>query len=234
MIKGLTRQEVMERKKAGQTNFLDDNISKSKKQIIREHVLTYFNFLNLFLAIIIFLTGQYKNMAFLGVIFTNTFIGIYQEFKVKKIIDKLSIVTQSHIKVLREKQELLNTDELVLDDIVYLEAGNQIPADSSVLESHHLEVNESLLTGEADAVIKDRGDEVLAGSYVISGSAIVQVIRTGKDNYSSHIVLEAKKGNRITSEMKNTIEKIIKILSIIIIPIGLLLFRAQYYVNDNL
>ncbi|WP_314795149.1 HAD-IC family P-type ATPase [Eggerthia catenaformis] len=234
MIKGLTRQEVMERKKAGQTNFLDDNISKSKKQIIREHTLTYFNFLNLFLAIIIFLTGQYKNMAFLGVIFTNTFIGIYQEFKVKKIIDKLSIVTQSHIKVLREKQELLNTDELVLDDIVYLEAGNQIPADSSVLESHHLEVNESLLTGEADAVIKDRGDEVLAGSYVISGSAIVQVIRTGKDNYSSHIVLEAKKGNRITSEMKNTIEKIIKILSIIIIPIGLLLFRAQYYVNDNL
>lgn len=231
---GLTAQEVEERVSAGKVNISQDNISKTKKQIILEHTLTYFNFLNLFLACIILSTGRWTNLTFMGVIFVNAFVGIYQEFKVKKIIDQLTVVTVKRVKVIRNQQEVdIPTEELVLDDVVYLESGNQIGSDCVVLESYGMEVNESMLTGESKPVKKHIGDELMSGSFVVAGSAYGQVIRVGSDNYSTQLVHKAKHKNKASSEMKDAIEKVIKILSFVIVPVGIVLFLSQLTANPH-
>lgn len=231
---GLTAQEVEERVSAGKVNISQDNISKTKKQIILEHTLTYFNFLNLFLACIILSTGRWTNLTFMGVIFVNAFVGIYQEFKVKKIIDQLTVVTVKRVKVIRNHQEVdIPTEELVLDDVVYLESGNQIGSDCVVLESYGMEVNESMLTGESKPVKKRIGDELMSGSFVVAGSAYGQVIRVGSDNYSTQLVHKAKHKNKASSEMKDAIEKVIKILSFVIVPVGIVLFLSQLTANPH-
>lgn len=231
---GLTAQEVEERVSAGKVNISQDNISKTKKQIILEHTLTYFNFLNLFLACIILSTGRWTNLTFMGVIFVNAFVGIYQEFKVKKIIDQLTVVTVKRVKVIRNQQEVdIPTEELVLDDVVYLESGNQIGSDCVVLESYGMEVNESMLTGESKPVKKRIGDELMSGSFVVAGSAYGQVIRVGSDNYSTQLVHKAKHKNKASSEMKDAIEKVIKILSFVIVPVGIVLFLSQLTANPH-
>lgn len=231
---GLTAQEVEERVSAGKVNISQDNISKTKKQIILEHTLTYFNFLNLFLACIILSTGRWTNLTFMGVIFVNAFVGIYQEFKVKKIIDQLTVVTVKRVKVIRNQQEVdIPTEELVLDDVVYLESGNQIGSDCVVLESYGMEVNESMLTGESKPVKKHVGDELMSGSFVVAGSAYGQVIRVGSDNYSTQLVHKAKHKNKASSEMKDAIEKVIKILSFVIVPVGIVLFLSQLTANPH-
>ncbi len=225
---GLTYEEVIERKKQGLINVCEDNISKSKKQIIMDHTLTYFNFINIFLAIIIISTGKWKNLTFMVVIIVNAIIGIIQEFKVKKVIDQLSVVTVKKVRAIRDgKMQEILVEDLVLDDIIYLESGEQIGTDCDVIESFGMEVNESLLTGESDSIFKSKDDELFAGSFVVAGSGYARVKRVGKDNYSTQLVMKAKHKNSASSEMKTTIEKIIKVLSIVIIPVGIILFISQ-------
>ena len=234
-LMGLTHQQVSERIKQGLVNVSHDNISKTKKQIVLEHTLTYFNCLNVFLAAIIISTGRWTNLTFMVVIFINAFIGIYQEFKVKKIIDQLTVVTVKKVKVIRDQQEMvIPTEQLVKDDIIFLETGNQIGSDCIVLESHGIEVNEAMLTGESEPVKKKMNDELLSGSFVVAGSAYAKVIRVGNENYSTKLVHKAKNKNNASSEMKDSIEKVIKILSVVIIPVGLVLFFSQRsaYPND--
>lgn len=232
---GLSDSEVSQREREGKINISQDNISKSKKQIVLEHTLTYFNFLNLFLAGIIISTGRWTNLTFMGVIFTNAIVGIYQELKVKKIIDQLTVVTVKKVKVIRNGlcQEI-PTEKLVIDDIVYLENGNQIGSDCTVLKSNGMEVNESMITGESKPVKKADGDELLSGSFVVAGTAYARVIRVGSDNYSTQLVYKAKHKHNASSEMKDSIEKVIKILSFVIVPVGLILFIAQMSANADL
>lgn len=233
---GLNDNDVKKRILENQVNTTNDNISKTKKQIIFEHTFTYFNFLNIFLAGIIIFTGHFKNLTFVGVVFTNTIVGIVQELRVKSIIDKLEVVTTKKAKVIRNAQLIeIPVENIVIDDILFLENGNQIGSDCIVLESHGMEVNESMLTGESLSIKKKQNDELLAGSFLSAGSGYGKVIRVGKDNYATQLVAKAKHKNRTSSEMRDSIEKIIKVLSVIIIPVGLLLFYSQYYrVHDTL
>lgn len=228
LLLGLTEEQVQQRVQKGLINISQENISKTKKQIILEHTITYFNCLNLFLAAIIISTGRLTNLTFMVVIFVNALIGIYQELKVKKIIDQLTLITVKKVKVIRNQQEvIIPIEELVIDDIIFLETGDQIGSDCQVIQSQGMEVNESMLTGEQEAVKKKKGDECLSGSFVVAGSAYAQVIRVGNENYSTQIVYKARNKNNASSEMKDSIEKIIKILSVVIIPVGIVLFFSQ-------
>ncbi len=230
---GLTNEQVQQRIEEGKVNANENPNTRSYKQIVRENVLTFFNFLNLALMIMVLLVGSYKNSMFMGIIVINTVIGIIQEVRAKKTLDKLAILTESKAVVLREgKKWTISTEKLVLDDILFLKTGDQVPADAKVLEGS-IEVNESLLTGESDNLQKNEGDELFSGSFVTSGEACCQVIHVGKDNYASQITSEAKEFKRHNSELRNSLNAILKTISVIIVPMGLLLFYKQYYVAGN-
>ena len=233
MMTGLTNEQVQQRIEEGKINVNENPNTRSYKQIIRENVLTFFNFLNLALMIMVLLVGSYKNSMFMGIIVINTVIGIVQEVRAKKTLDKLAILTESKAVVLREgKKWSISTEKLVMDDILYLKTGDQIPADSKVLEGS-IEVNESLLTGESDNLQKNEGDELFSGSFVTSGEAWCQIIHVGKDNYAAQITSEAKEFKRHNSELRNSLNAILKTISVIIVPMGLLLFYKQYYIAGN-
>ena len=230
---GLTNEQVQQRIEEGKINVNENPNTRSYKQIVRENVLTFFNFLNLALMIMVLLVGSYKNSMFMGIIVINTVIGIVQEVRAKKTLDKLAILTESKAVVLREgKKWSISTEKLVMDDILYLKTGDQIPADSKVLEGS-IEVNESLLTGESDNLQKNEGDELFSGSFVTSGEAWCQIIHVGKDNYAAQITSEAKEFKRHNSELRNSLNAILKTISVIIVPMGLRLFYKQYYIAGN-
>ncbi len=230
---GLTNEQVQQRIEEGKVNVNENPNTRSYKQIIRENVLTFFNFLNLALMIMVLMVGSFKNSMFMGIIVINTVIGIFQEIRAKKTLDKLAILTESKAVVLREgKKWSISTEKLVLDDILYLKTGDQIPADARVLEGS-IEVNESLLTGESDNLQKNQGDELFSGSFVTSGEACCQIIHVGKDNYAAKITSEAKEFKRHNSELRNSLNAILKTISVIIVPMGLLLFYKQYYIAGN-
>ena len=232
---GLTNEEVQERIAQGQVNNNENPNTRTYKQIILENTLTFFNFLNLVLLVLVLLVGSYKNSMFVGIIFINTVIGIIQEIRAKKTIDKLAILTESKTVVLREgKKWKISTEKLVVDDLIFLKAGEQVPADAKILEGS-LEVNESLLTGEADNLPKNPGDELFSGSFVTAGQACCQIIHVGSDNYASRITSEAKEFKRHNSELRNSLNAILKVISIIIVPLGAMLFYKQYMiVGDTL
>lgn len=232
---GLTNEEVQERIAQGQVNNNENPNTRTYKQIILENTLTFFNFLNLVLLVLVLLVGSYKNSMFVGIIFINTVIGIIQEIRAKKTIDKLAILTESKTVVLREgKKWKISTEKLVVDDLIFLKAGEQVPADAKILEGN-LEVNESLLTGEADNLPKNQGDELFSGSFVTAGQACCQIIHVGSDNYASRITSEAKEFKRHNSELRNSLNAILKVISIIIVPLGAMLFYKQYYfVGDSI
>lgn len=230
---GLTDEQVNERIEQGKVNADENPNTRTYKQIVRENTLTFFNFLNLVLLILVLMVGSYKNAFFVGIIIINTLIGIAQEIRAKKTIDKLAILTAKKSIVIREgKKWTVPTEELVLDDLVCLKTGDQVPADAKVLEGS-VEVNESLLTGESDNLPKNVGDELFSGSFVTSGEACCQIIHVGKDNYAAQITSEAKEFKRHNSELKNSLNAILKVISIIIVPLGALLFYKQYYVVGN-
>ena len=225
---GLTKEQIEERIQAGQVNVSDSPNTRTYKQIVRENTLTFFNFLNVVLLVLILIVGSYKNSLFMGIIVINTVIGIVQEVRAKKTIDKLAILTASKAVVLRDgKKWSIPTEELVLDDVIYLKSGDQVPADAVILEGS-VEVNESLLTGEADNLEKTVKDELFSGSFLTSGSACCQVVHVGKDNYASQITREAKEFKKHNSELRNSLNRILKVISIIILPLGILLFYKQY------
>ena len=227
---GLTDEQVDERIAEGKVNADENPNTRTYKQIVRENTLTFFNFLNLVLLVLVLMVGSYKNAFFVCIIIINTLIGIAQEIRAKKTIDKLAILTARKSVVIREGQKwTVPTEELVLDDVVCLKTGDQVPADACILEGS-LEVNESLLTGESDNLPKSEGDELFSGSFVTSGEACCQIIHVGKDNYAAQITSEAKEFKRHNSELKNSLNAILKVISIIIVPLGALLFYKQYYI----
>ena len=232
---GLTNEQVQERIAEGKVNANENPNTRTYKQIILENTLTFFNFLNLVLLVMVLFVRSYKNSMFMGIILLNTVIGIVQEIRAKKTIDKLAILTESKTVVLRDgKKWSISTEKLVLDDLIFLKTGDQVPADVKVLEGT-VEVNESLLTGESDNLSKSQGDELFSGSFVTSGEACCQVIHVGKDNYASQITSEAKEFKRHNSELRNSLNAILKVISIIIVPLGAMLFYKQYYiVGDTL
>ena len=226
-IKGLTEKEVTELKKRGLVNYKTDVKTKSIPQIIMTNFFTLFNFLNFALALAIFLVGSYKNLLFLGVVFCNTLISTIQEIRSKRVIDKLSLLNESKATVIRDGVEKqIPIDEIVLGDTIKLRSGNQIVADSIILSGEIL-VNESLITGESESVTKNKDMNLLSGSFVVSGSCYAEAIHIGEENYTAQISAEAKYVKKVNSEIMNFINKIIKYISICIVPIGILLFVSQ-------
>ncbi|MEE3419892.1 MAG: HAD-IC family P-type ATPase [Lachnospiraceae bacterium] len=225
---GLTAGQVADRKALGQVNIVHKKGERTTGQIVRSHTLTYFNMVNIILGILVFMTGQYKNMLFLGVIICNSAIGIVQELRVKQLIDKLSVITAARAHVRRDgKTQEVEITDIVVDDVVEVAIGDQIVTDGIVLESKGLEVNESMLTGESVPVRKKKGDKILSGSFIAAGTGSFRTEKVGNDCYAVELAAKASKKKRASSEMQNTIQRIIKVVSVAIIPIGLLLYRSQ-------
>lgn len=226
-VKGLSEEKVKELTERGLVNYKTDVKTKSIGQIITMNFFTLFNFLNFGLGLAIFLVGSYKNLLFLGVVFCNTLISTIQEIRSKITIDKLSLLNESKVTVIRDGiEKQIGIYELVLGDIIKLRAGNQIVADSKIISGEIL-VNESLITGESESVTKNRDTDILSGSFVVSGNCLAEVIHVGADNYTAKISAEAKYIKKVNSEIMNFISKIIKYISIAIVPIGVLLFLGQ-------
>ena len=226
-IKGLDLKKVELLKEKGLVNYKSDIKTKTIAQIIRSNFITLFNILNLSLALIVFFVGSYKNLLFLGVVICNTLISTFQEIRSKRVIDKLSLLSEGKATVIRDGKKInISIYDIVLGDIISFNSGNQIPTDCKVINGEAL-VNESLLTGEEDAILKKEGDELFSGSYVVSGNCLAEAVHVGMDNYASKITMEAKYIKKINSEILNFINKIIKYISISIIPIGIILFMSQ-------
>lgn len=237
-LKGLTKEEVEERIRNNQVNVIDNTHTKSIKEIFLSNIFTYFNILNICLAAAIIISGiifnrfaySLKNCLFLGVIICNTTISIVQEITSKKTIDKLSIISSVKPKVLRDGEVIeVTPEEIVLDDIIKYEIGSQVVVDSVIL-TDGVEVNESAITGESKTIIKNKGDTLLSGSFIVSGSALAKVIHIGKDNYINTISAETKKIEKSKSVIFNSFEELVRILSYILVPLGVALFLSQYLV----
>jgi len=232
-LTGLTKQEVEIRKEKNLVNYDTTVPTKSLKQIIESNIFTLFNFLNFGLALALILVKSYKNIMFLGVVFCNTIISIIQEINAKRTIDKLSIISATKSRVLRDsKLEEIENSEIVLDDILYLSLGNQVVTDSIIVKGA-VEVNEAFITGESVPILKEEGEELLSGSFIVSGSAYVKVTHVGIDNYTAKISAEAHYIKQANSILMKSLKKIIKMVSIGIIPIGLILFARQLGIPDN-
>lgn len=228
-IEGLTEEEVQKRYAHGQYNKETEDLSRTTKQIILDNSLTLFNFINLFLAVSVFLVGHPKNALFFWIIIVNTAIGVIQELHAKRTIDKLSLVNKTEVTVLRSGQFVhVFQDEIVLGDVLVVTLGNQVPSDGIVLYSESLEVDESLLTGESDTITKQKEDTIMSGSFITSGLGYIRITAVGEDNFVSKLSKEAKTEKKSTSELMNSLNTLIKWLTFAIIPIGLLLFWSQY------
>ena len=232
-IKGLTPEEVKTRADAGLVNTASVVKTKSIKRIFYDNICTLFNLINVVLFVALLLVGSYKNLLFIGVVFFNTVIGIVQEIRSKKSVDTLTILTESKIDVLRGEEVVqLSKDELVLDDIIVLSRGSQVPADCVVVQGI-CKANESLLTGESDLIEKKTGDELLSGSFISAGTCYCRVNRVGADCYASKINNEAKYIKKTNSQILKSFKFIINLCTAIIFPIGALLFITKYFIHHQ-
>lgn len=228
---GLNEAQVNARKRKGQVNYDTTVPTKSYKQIIYGNIFTLFNVINLVLGGFIISTGSYKNLMFLGVAFCNTIISMAQEMRSKHVVDKLAILSSTKANVVRSgKDKQISVNDIVLDDIIKYRLGNQVVVDS-IIEEGTVEVDESFITGEADSILKQKGDKLLSGSFIVSGDCISKVVSVGDDNYTNKISKEAKYLKTVNSEIMSTLKKIIKIISITIIPLGIILFIKQINVD---
>lgn len=231
---GLSTEQVKQRFAAHADNYKVESSTMSVSDIVKSNVFTYFNLVFLIITILLSIVGAWSDMMFLPIIIANTCIGIIQEVHSKKVLDRLSILNAPHCTVVRDGQEHeVEAHKLVLDDVVVLQAGSQIPADATVLDGE-LQVNESLITGESDEIAKHVGDELLSGSFVVSGKAHARLEKVGKDSYISKLTLQAtqsKKGEQ--SEMIRSLNYLIMVMGIIIIPIGIALFVQSYIFNEG-
>ena len=231
---GLSAEQVKRRFAQGENNYKVESSTLSVSEIVRSNVCTYFNLVFAVIAVLLAIVGAWSDMLFLPIIVANTCIGIIQEVHSKKVLDKLSILNAPHTVVIRDgKRQEIPADQLVLDDIVEFSAGSQIPADAKVV-SGELQVNESLITGESDEIEKREGDSLLSGSFVVSGKACARLEKVGKDSYISKLTLQAtksKKGEQ--SEMIRSLNYLIMVMGIIIIPIGIALFVQSFIYNEG-
>ncbi len=233
-ITGLTDEEVRQRVEEGLTNRADISTDKTTKEIVVSNVFTYFNLIFLVITILLIMVGSFRNLTFLPIIIGNTVIGIVQEIRAKKTLEKMSLLNAPHADVIRNGSvKQISTDELVKDDVILLTAGKQICADAVVI-SGNIQVNESLLTGEADEVEKTEGSTLMSGSFVVSGECYARLEKVGNESYISKLSLEAKSmGGKEQSEMIRSINLIVKWVGIVIIPIGLILFWQSHFVNGE-
>lgn len=233
-IIGLTDEEVRQRVEEGLTNRADISTDKTTKEIVISNVFTYFNLIFLVITILLIMVGSFRNLTFLPIIIGNTVIGIVQEIRAKKTLEKMSLLNAPHADVIRNGSvKQISTDELVKDDVILLTAGKQICADAVVI-SGNIQVNESLLTGEADEVEKTEGSTLMSGSFVVSGECYARLEKVGNESYISKLSLEAKSmGGKEQSEMIRSINLIVKWVGIVIIPIGLILFWQSHFVNGE-
>lgn len=231
---GLSAEQVKRRFAQGENNYKVESSTLSVSEIVRSNVCTYFNLVFAVIAVLLAIVGAWSDMLFLPIIVANTCIGIIQEVHSKKVLDKLSILNAPHAVVIRDgKRQEIPADQLVLDDIVEFSAGSQIPADAKVV-CGELQVNESLITGESDEIEKREGDSLLSGSFVVSGKACARLEKVGKDSYISKLTLQAtksKKGEQ--SEMIRSLNYLIMVMGIIIIPIGIALFVQSFIYNEG-
>lgn len=233
-IKGLTNEEVKQRIRNNKVNYDTTTPSKSIKQILIDNTFTLFNFINLVLAIAVILVGSYKNLLFLGVVICNTLISTIQEIRAKKTVDKLSVISSSKAKVIRNgNKKNIHINEIVLDDVILYELGDQVIVDSVILDGE-CEVDESFITGESKTIFKKTGDEILSGSFIVSGNVVSKVLHVGLDNYTSVISRDATKVQKeVNSEIMRALNKIVKYVSIALIPIGILLLLRQFSIEGN-
>ena len=232
-FQGLTQAEVEARIADGQVNALQDSSNRSVKEIVMGNTLTFFNFINVVLLALVLSVRSYKNMLFIFIIIANTLIGIFQEIKAKITLDKLKILTVSHVDVIRDGvKKSVTVSELVKDDVILLKSGGQIPADGVILDGE-VDVNESLLTGESDSIHKTCGSKVLSGSFVTSGKAMCLLTEVGHDCYMEKLSSEAKQFKRYKTELQRNLDTILKFISIIIVPLGIILFAKQYWISGS-
>lgn len=232
-FQGLTQAEVEERIADGQVNAIQDSSNRSVKDIVMGNTLTFFNFINIVLLALVLSVRSYKNMLFIFIIIANTLIGIFQEIKAKITLDKLKILTVSHVDVIRDGvKKSVTVSELVKDDVILLKSGGQIPADGVILDGE-VDANESLLTGESDSIHKTCGSKVLSGSFVTSGKAMCLLTEVGHDCYMEKLSSEAKQFKRYKTELQRNLDTILKFISIIIVPLGIILFAKQYWISGS-
>ena len=234
VLVGLGEAEVATRVERGEVNKADIKTDKTKREIVLSNVCTYFNLIFLIISILLIVVGSFRNLTFLPIIIGNTVIGIVQELRAKKTLEKMNLLNAPHADVLRDgKLQNILSQELVKDDIVLLSAGKQICADATVI-SGSIHVNESLLTGEVDEIEKTPGSTLMSGSFVVSGECYAKLERVGADSYISRLSIEAKSmSGKEQSQMIRQINLIVKTVGIIIIPIAIILFWQSFYVNHD-
>ena len=231
---GLSSEEVKKLMDEDKVNVSNSNNLKSNWQIIKDNVFTLFNLYNLIIAIALLLVGAYTNTFFFLIITINVLIGIIQEIHGKNLVKKLSILTSSKTTVIRDgKEEEIKVEKVVLGDLILLKQGDQIPSDSYVIDGE-IEVNEALLTGESDLIVKKLEDKLLSGSYVVSGTCYAIVEKVGDDNFANQIVTATKKHKDNNSELINSMKKVTKFTSFVIIPVGAILFIQAYIIRDTI
>ncbi len=231
---GLTSEQVNQRLEEGLDNRPPDPPSKSVGEIVADNVFTYFNFIFLILSLLLVFTRNYRDLTFLPIIVANTLIGIIQELRAKKVLDKLSMMNAPETAVIRDgKESLIPSSDAVLDDIAVFRAGNQISADAVIIDGS-VSVNESLLTGESDEIAKNSGDTLMSGSFIVSGCCRARLEKVGNESYISKLTLQAKKSKKgEQSEMIRSLNRIVKLAGIMIIPIGFILFYQQHFLEHN-
>lgn len=233
-ITGLTTDQVIDRKNKGLVNKDTSSTGKSVKEIIVSNTLTYFNFIFIIITVLLCAVGSFRNLTFLPVIIGNTFVGIFQELRAKKTLDKMSLLNSPHTEVIRDgKKQKIKSSSLVKGDFAIFSAGDQIPADAKVIRGS-VNVNEALLTGEEDEITKEFGDTLLSGSFIVSGECVAELENVGKDSYISKLTHEAKAlSGKEQSEMIKSINKIVKWMGILLIPIGGILFYQSYFLSHE-
>lgn len=232
--KGLTSQQVQEHRLHGWTNKAVEPPSKTTKEIVHENVFTYFNLIFVVLAVLLCLVGSFRDLTFLPVIIANTLIGIIQEIRAKQVLDKLTMLNAPRASVVRDgKRTVINAEDLVVDDIVIFKAGDQVCADAEV-SAGEVQVNESLLTGEADEITKRKGDKLMSGSFIVSGQCHARLDKVGGDSYISKLTLQAKAmQSKEQSEMIRSLDKLVKCVGVAIIPIGIVLFSQAFFIQHD-
>lgn len=231
-INGLTTEEVQKRIAEGKTNTSNTDNLKSNWQIVKDNVFTLFNLFNFLIAVALGCVQAYTNMIFILIIIINILIGIIQEIHGKNLVKQLSILTVAKTKVIRNgKEEEININELVLDDVILLSQGDQIPSDAYVIDGE-VEVNEALLTGESDTILKVKDAKLLSGSYVVSGKCYAKIEKVGDDNFANQIINATKKHKAVNSELLNSMKKVTNFTSFVIIPVGVILFVQAFVFRE--
>lgn len=227
---GLSDAQVKQQIQANHKNTAEQSLTRSVKEIFRDNILTLFNLINVILGTLVFYTGSYKNLLFLGIAIFNTAIGIIQEIRSKRQVDKMVLLAEGKINVIRNSKPVpILPEDIVLGDVISLGRGDQIPVDGKVLASRGMEIDESPITGESETIVKQPGDRLTSGTFLVGGSGKMLVTKVGADTFVNHISNEAKKGEDTSSILLNTINRIIKVLTYVIIPLGIILFVAKLY-----